>query len=459
MEWDSLKENAGPLARGRNAATLSNALKSQAQAPTKQLDHIAIKSNNYEEAVKTCHNTSDPLNTYLTYINFIEQNNASDTRATFLLYERATRAFLDEERYLNDVRYVRVAITYADKTSTPLDVFKFLHKKSVGSTSALFWIAWAWVAEKTKDFKLGDKIFKKATSKSAEPKKMLTSRYRQFQRRMSKHFLKTAEDAKADAEAGIVPPLRQPALSTLRGVRNPNGGLGLGVGRGGNPQANALQNATNRGGMTPTFDIFVEDEDPEGTGDGMGFLDDADDPGAHPRATLETEKERFKENTQRATRWNEGGLGNEGAARSRLGRGEEDGETEDELYLRGISTAEAEEEEGGRQAFEVFVDPSTEPPRAAKAPTGGSTERPGRTGALGSRDGEGAMDKLAKDPLRYVRNPEKEEKDRRGGGGDKADPAQRGGQQKKEKTKEKEKEKINCGFSKRLVAKGSDGQE
>ena len=31
MEWDSLKENAGPLARGRNAATLSNALKSQAQ--------------------------------------------------------------------------------------------------------------------------------------------------------------------------------------------------------------------------------------------------------------------------------------------------------------------------------------------------------------------------------------------------------------------------------------------
>jgi hypothetical protein len=31
MEWDIYKENAAPLARGRNAAALSSALKAQAQ--------------------------------------------------------------------------------------------------------------------------------------------------------------------------------------------------------------------------------------------------------------------------------------------------------------------------------------------------------------------------------------------------------------------------------------------
>jgi len=43
--------------------------------------------------------------------------------------------------------------------------------------------------EKAGDFAFADKIFKKALSKGAEPKKVLEERQRQFQRRMSRHWL------------------------------------------------------------------------------------------------------------------------------------------------------------------------------------------------------------------------------------------------------------------------------
>lgn len=78
--------------------------------------------------------------------------------------------------------------------AAPQDVFKFLAKKGVGKTTSLFWIAWAYVCEKTNDFKTGDKIFKKATEVGAQPKKMLEQRYSQFKRRMAREFLRIAEE-------------------------------------------------------------------------------------------------------------------------------------------------------------------------------------------------------------------------------------------------------------------------
>ena len=97
------------------------------------------------------------LISYLSYIKWTQDTFPSDTQSVFLLLERCTRAFLhdeastststtsddnDKDKYHNDVRYVRTAIMYADKTSAPGDVFKYLHKRGVGSRCSLFWIAW-----------------------------------------------------------------------------------------------------------------------------------------------------------------------------------------------------------------------------------------------------------------------------------------------------------------------------
>ena len=43
---------------------------------------------------------------------------------------------------------LKVWISYADAMANPGDIFKYLHKNKVGLKVALFWVAWAFVAEK-----------------------------------------------------------------------------------------------------------------------------------------------------------------------------------------------------------------------------------------------------------------------------------------------------------------------
>jgi hypothetical protein len=73
------------------------------------------------------------------------------------------------------------------------------------------------------------------------------------------------------------------------------------------------------------------------------------------------------------------------------------------MYLRGMHS----EFGAAAPAFSVFVDPDVVAP-----PPPSSSSNQGNKGALEKRTSEGVADKLAKDPLRYVKNPEKEEKDK-----------------------------------------------
>lgn len=61
------------------------------------------------------------------------------------MLERATRAFKDEARYANDLRYLKLWVAYADLLPAPGDVFAFLYKRKIGEDLSLFWVAWAWV--------------------------------------------------------------------------------------------------------------------------------------------------------------------------------------------------------------------------------------------------------------------------------------------------------------------------
>ena len=44
---------------------------------------------------------------------------------------------------------------------TPGEIFTYLQLKGIGERLALFWIAWAFVAEKALNYKLADQIFQK----------------------------------------------------------------------------------------------------------------------------------------------------------------------------------------------------------------------------------------------------------------------------------------------------------
>lgn len=82
----------------------------------------------------------------------------------------------------------------------PDEVFKFMITNSIGSKTSLFWIAWAFVAEKSGNDSYADKIFHKGLTRFAEPKDILQSRYSQFKHRVARKYLNSLEiDAPVDS--------------------------------------------------------------------------------------------------------------------------------------------------------------------------------------------------------------------------------------------------------------------
>ena len=263
----------------------------------------------------------DPLRYWVLYIKHIRDAYSSDSQRQFLVMERCARTFMARPfvipTYINDVRFVRTCILYADKSSNPSDVFKLMGKIKVGTKVALFWVAWAWVAEKAQDFPFTEKIFQKALSVNAEPRAFLEERQKQFVRRMSRHWLNAsqAQDGEDGLDGDNDEDGRRGALNSLssEGVaRNDRGGGGGGGGsattsnrhtttnqQSGNPQQQQHQRKKGNGTMVGGFNIFQDG----GTSGPVNVLDD--DEHVPGRQLLATERERSKENSMRPEHWNE----------------------------------------------------------------------------------------------------------------------------------------------------------
>ena len=448
-EWELRKENAAPLARGRNASTLSKALSSSAQVDhdsrrandkrTRQFERLVRPSERAAELVaeraeegrpieKTMDpmelllmqesgqqngngddddaaalaaaagtaEQDDPLVHWLSYIKFHQEAYPSDTRAQFLLMERCTRTIVTFPRYRDDVRFVRVCVLYADKTSSPSDIFKFLHQKGVGGRTALFWIAWAWVAEKADDYRFAEKVYLKGLSKKAKPTKMLEQRHKQFQRRMSRHWLNNTslDQANLDESSGgagsgggsgggvrgALSGLTEGGVRRNHRARGSNSDLsfssGMQSGNNGHgwahhqqaqqQQHHAAAAASANNGGTSTFgtrrsgstgrpnsvmakagfSIFVDENEADNGGYNLNRSHEDGGAGAgagHNR--IATEADRVKENEGRTERWNErGGLGREG----------QDGSDENDGGGGGLYVQQ--QRRPAAPTFDVFVD-------------------------------------------------------------------------------------------------------
>ena len=187
--WELVKENAAPLERGRDVKSIKNSFGESNVAggiSDKQQRRIEKTIQHFEQLIKpseemcqngdeageagellrsmfnvfdfldairhqtiasntcilnlsvhslnpTAESTDDPLRHWLSYIKFIQDTYPSDTQQSFLLMERCTRAFVGVARYTHDVRFIRVCILYADRTSSPVEVYK------VRSTPGFIW--------------------------------------------------------------------------------------------------------------------------------------------------------------------------------------------------------------------------------------------------------------------------------------------------------------------------------
>eukprot|EP00948_MAST-09A_sp_MAST-9A-sp1_P001409 g1409.t1 len=237
--WELVKENSQPLSRGRSVTSLNqHAAQSFASSKTagKKGLSVAQESANLIERERHQHEmnvkpsidiyeklmenrrrgdndeeqqqandgdpfASDPLVPWLNYIKWTETKypTGNNKRSNLMpLLERVTRLFVKYkfQQYRNDKRYLRCWIKYADMLEgQPLDCFRYLYSKGIGEDLALFYIAWAFVAEKADDCKLADDIYQRGIHRRAQPLDQLKQRFRQFQRRMSRKWLNTNQDS------------------------------------------------------------------------------------------------------------------------------------------------------------------------------------------------------------------------------------------------------------------------
>jgi mitotic checkpoint serine/threonine-protein kinase BUB1 beta len=315
-----MKENAAPLQRGRSIATLDRVAArgtSSSSLFQPREDDSEARIAEFEglvrpsEAPHITHTEEDPLVHWMNYIKFYQDNFPTDSHQQFLLMERCTRALVKMPQYANDDRFISVCAKYADKTKEPGQVFKYLHQQKVGAKTALFWVAWAYVAEKDNDFPFAEQIYKKGISKDAQPINVLKIRHKQFQRRMSRHWLSASQQNDELDEYDEEQSSTRSALGGLsheRSQRNDRARTGHQLmhrnrlasirpiaSRGARSNGNAANNGS--------FAIFVENE---GENAPQNFLDQ---PVVENKRVIEREADRRKENIADAERWNErGGL-------------------------------------------------------------------------------------------------------------------------------------------------------
>ena len=329
--WESSKENTAPLRRGRNVAQLEQALEDTDEnrlrkertvdryeklvRPSEQEDYTPGESSSAED---------DPLINWLGYIKFHQESYPTGSHDQFLLLERCFRALARFRRYANDVRFIRVCCQYAEKTERPNEIFKYLYQQKIGAETAIFWIAWGFVAEKREEWKFANDIYTKGIRKRAKPLEKLNKRYREFQRRMARHWLNATQTQDEDEEGesgnrGVLGALSEDAVQfNDRSSSRPPGpsflsrpsGTSQGTLQGrqnafidrSSSSSSRQTNIEANGSGGTAFQIFQDDEHAENNP-----LDDSFLQGEAPYRQLERESDRKKENNLTAERWNERG--------------------------------------------------------------------------------------------------------------------------------------------------------
>uniref|UniRef100_H3HDX0 BUB1 N-terminal domain-containing protein n=1 Tax=Phytophthora ramorum TaxID=164328 RepID=H3HDX0_PHYRM len=195
FEWETSKENVVPLKRGRNVADLNMALRAHESFQTKLRLEDEVKA---KEDALAVYSGDDPLAGWIDYVRWLEVKMPEDTRKKFKVLEKCTRELKDEPKYRNDMRYVRLWIQYADLVSNPKDIFKYLYQNKIGERVSLFYIGWAYVLETMANYPQAHKIYLKASQKKAEPQDLLERKYKEFQRRMSRQWLRMTEEIGAN---------------------------------------------------------------------------------------------------------------------------------------------------------------------------------------------------------------------------------------------------------------------
>lgn len=314
------KENIQSLPSGRSAKALaalysppttsSHSALSPSPSDTQALNNLAKQS--FDEELARADEADDPLDIYERYVKWTldAYPSASATKESGLLQllERATKAFLKDESYRNDARYLKLWLLYiklfcqgADAATSggkaaaarsgenARDTYIFLSRNGIGQQLALFYESFAEWLELRERWQQAAEVWHLGIERQAKPVARLVRKFDEFEKR------REAKPASEQGPSSPALPVTRPALGVKRdpfaSVASPED----------DPQAASRERdrATAAGpprARKQKLEIFADN----GAGDGLRLDGPAGTGGWESIGDL---AERKKENTAEARPW------------------------------------------------------------------------------------------------------------------------------------------------------------
>ncbi|KAL9933671.1 hypothetical protein V8E36_007329 [Tilletia maclaganii] len=184
---ESQKENVIPRAKGRSASALHNAL---TLPQRERAEKLSKERAEHEARIHSDENreSDDPLEAWDAYVRWtINAYPAGQTAESGLvpLLELATRSFFSQgAAYMQDVRYLRFWVLYANNCDDRRQIFKFLMANEVGTNWATLYEELANVLEANGLYDEADETYKLGIHRRAHPPDRLNRRYTEYQQRI-----------------------------------------------------------------------------------------------------------------------------------------------------------------------------------------------------------------------------------------------------------------------------------
>nr|CCA15341.1 serine/threonine protein kinase putative [Albugo laibachii Nc14] len=168
----------------------------------KTREHL-VKIANDTEKYLLKYKGRDPLRKWIQYLQWLNDKLPTERHRIISTLKKCTLSLQRCPDYLNDVRYIRLWIQYADMVSNPNDIFKYLYKNDIGEQVSLFYVGWAWVLESIGKYSYAHKVYLKAIKKKAQPQDFLQQKYADFQRRMEGRWISLSKPKKQSSAVNL----------------------------------------------------------------------------------------------------------------------------------------------------------------------------------------------------------------------------------------------------------------
>eukprot|EP00026_Physarum_polycephalum_P000613 Phypoly_transcript_00614.p1 GENE.Phypoly_transcript_00614~~Phypoly_transcript_00614.p1 ORF type:complete len:1365 (+),score=324.67 Phypoly_transcript_00614:110-4204(+) len=178
-DWEDSKENIKPLRGGRDPLKLSETFRGD---PGAIANKLMAERQQFEDAIRN-DTSSDPLDTWIRYIRWVQQSYPNGAPELIPLVERCADQFIKNPMYKNDQRYIKVWMHYAHLCKEPLDIFGMLDQHDIGLMVALLYDTKAQFLERKRRYKQAAETFELGLQRSAQPVAWLKRRYEEFQAR------------------------------------------------------------------------------------------------------------------------------------------------------------------------------------------------------------------------------------------------------------------------------------